>query len=273
MSDTRQGISLVLVVKNVASTVSATISAWASGMSALGREWELLVIDDGSTDGTVAAATKACDKVKLARLLPTPAPTGFGACVRSALPQTRFPLLAIATTDYPYTPADLGRMVEKLGRKEMIYDRELEVVLVNGCRMGVPVPTAWRRLGWVIRKFARVALGLPLTPLTGWLGRGEHFRSWYAWFVFGNPFIDPNCGLKLMRKSLIESFPIQSDGDFAHAEIIAKTTFLTQLADELPLTPKAVAVPSPLWSKIDRKRLFRHPQFRVESTQPVDITG
>jgi hypothetical protein len=208
-------------------------------------------------------------KMQHVRQLASPPEPGVGSALRTIVAVAQYPILGFATTDYPYSPNDLPRMLHEFGRKETIYDREFEVVLVNGCRSGVPVPGFWKAIGFGVRGFARIALGLPMERLSGWLGWREHARSWWCWLVYGNPFHDPQCGFKLIRKSLIESFPIQSDGDFVHVEVIGKTTFLTNLTAEVILTATVTPVPRPSWSSVDRRRVFRHPEFRHPKPAPA----
>jgi glycosyltransferase involved in cell wall biosynthesis len=252
----------------VGSKLPSLITAWTTALAKTGRSWELLIVDQGSTDDTLAVAQSATEGKSSIRLLPTPVNPGTGSCFRAAVEASTHPLIGFVTTDYPYSPADLPRFLAEIQRSEVVYDRTFDVVLVNGCRRGVPVPGFWSGLGWCVRNFMRWALGFPVAPLPGWLGLKEHVRAWYAWAMYGNPFQDPNCGFKLMRRSLISSFPLQSYGDFVNVELIGKTTFLTNLTAEVELTPSPTPVPSPDWTREDRKEVFRNPQF-IQTLSPA----
>src|SRR5206468_4432726 len=72
---------------------------------------------------------------------------------------------------------------------------------------------------------------------------------------------DVNSAFKLWRTGFLRRFPIQSDGDFVHTELVAKATFLTSIMDEVPLTPRSEPLPAlgPIHS--DRRTVFRNPQF------------
>jgi hypothetical protein len=70
-----------------------------------------------------------------------------------------------------------------------------------------------------------------------------------------------NSAFKLWRVSFLKRFPIQSDGDFVHTELVAKATFLTSIMDEVPLTSKPAPLPALGPVSSDRRRLFRAPQF------------
>jgi hypothetical protein len=214
-------------------------------------------VDDGSTDGSAAKADDLAAKRKHLRVLEHDAPRGFGACLRTALAESAHPLFFYTALDYPYTPHDLAKLLTRIDHTDELMHRKLD--LVSGCRTGRPVPEFWRWLGRGFRLFCRVALGLHLEPLPGWLGFREHARSWLAWVLFGVPMTDPNAAFKLFRRSMLDRFPIQSDGDFVHVELIAKGTFLTCLMDELPLTPRPDPIPAASWA--DLGTVLRNAQF------------
>lgn len=200
---------------------------------------------------------------------------GYGAAVRAAIDAATSPLVLLTAADYPYTPADLPKLIEKLETAGEVLDPATgEWVmrtpdLVCGARTGRPVPGGLKQLGWIYRTFCRLALGLPQNPLPGWYGLGEHLRAWRAWVVYGDGLNDPHCAFKLIRRSLLDRFPLQCDGDMAHVELVAKVTFLTCLMDEVHLTPKPDPLPKAVWTRKDRKTLWGRPKFRKP---PADTT-
>jgi hypothetical protein len=203
---------------------------------------------------------------------------GYGAAVRSALDAATSPLVLLTAADYPYTPADLPRLIEKLETAGEVLDPATgEWVmrtpdLVCGARTGRPVPGGLKQLGWAYRTFCRLALGLPQQPLPGWYGFGEHLRAWRAWVVYGDGLNDPHCAFKLIRRSLLDRFPIQCDGDMVHVELVAKATFLTCLMDEVHLTPQPDPIPTAVWAKKDRRALWGKPKFRKPPREAVAAT-
>ena len=251
-------VSILIPVRNVAPTVEAQLRAWVTYLKSLKRDWEIILVDDASSDDTVSVLEPHCGPT--IRLFKHESPQGDGACIRTALAHAQHPLVCVTLFDYPYVPSDLGPMLERIDVFEESIGRRFDIV--SGCRNGRRSPRFWKVVGRVYRGFCRVAFGLPLTPPIGWLGVCEHFRSWYAWLIFGCPLTDPNSGFKLFRKELIERFPIQSNGGFVHAELIAKSTFLVCLMDELPLTASDAAIPKVEWS--EAMHLFSDPEFNRE---------
>jgi glycosyltransferase involved in cell wall biosynthesis len=258
-------VSVVLPVRNAADRLGPAVRDWHAALSGIGRGFELLIVDDGSTDGTAEIADALASELPDVRVLRHPAYRGFGACLRSALPETRHPLFFYAALDYPYTPADLGPMLERIGHRDEYMNRRID--LVSGCRTGRPTPWVWVASGKLVRGFARVALGLPLDPLPAWPGLREVLRSWLVWAVFGDPLCDPNSAFKLFRKALFDKFPVQSDGDFVHVELVAKATFVTALIDELPLTPKPDRGPPTWWGEF--WKVIRDPQFTPQESKEL----
>jgi glycosyltransferase involved in cell wall biosynthesis len=243
-------LTAVLPVRDAARALRPAVETWLETLDALGRDYELLIVDDASTDDTAAEAAKlAADRPRV-RVLRHETRQGFGACLRTALAESQHPLFFYTALDYPYTPADLGKLLARIDERDAILGHKLDVV--SGCRTGRPVPAGWRALGGLYRLFMRVALGNPRDPLPSWLGAREHARAWLAWLVFGTPLEDTNSALKLFRRSVFDKFSVQCDGDFVHAELIAKATFTTCLMDELPLTPKPDPVPRTEWREFGK---------------------
>jgi hypothetical protein len=200
-------------------------------------------------------------------LTPAMNPLGYGATIREALKTARHPLVLLTDTSYPYSPADLGKLLERIETPGEILDAASDTWqmripdLVIGCRTGVPVPQPFRALGAVYRGFCRIVLGMPFQPLPGWYGLREQIRTWWAWVLYGVPVTDPHCGFKLFRRQFLDRFPIQCNGDLVQIELIAKATFLTCLMDEIPLAPRPNPIPYAVWHRADRRVLFRRPKF------------
>src|SRR5262249_26987009 len=197
------------------------------------RDYEIVLVDDGSTDQTGALAERLVEKHPRLRVVRHPDPQGFGATLRTGLAQARYPLLVTAPCDEQYQPADLKLFLcpkEKDPMPEI--DRN---DLVAGYRVWQPVPWPLRGLGWCYRVLVRVLLNHTPERLPGWLGWRGHAWRLFARLVFGLRLPDVDCPFILFRRSVFERIPIQSDGDFALLEVLAKANFLGKMMSEKPV--------------------------------------
>jgi len=111
---------------------AASIAAMVRNLAATARWREILVVDDGSTDGTGALASAAG-----ARVIRHPYNKGNGAAVKSGIREATGEFILIADGDGQHRPSDAPRLVSHLDP----YD------LVVGARSGRTQAGLTRRLG------------------------------------------------------------------------------------------------------------------------------
>ncbi|HUR53268.1 MAG TPA: glycosyltransferase family 2 protein [Gemmataceae bacterium] len=258
-SPRRDGITAVVPVHDAADRLDKLIPAWAAALDKLDRPYEILVVDDGSTDTTPTVLEKLAARVPHLRVLKHEARRGFGASLKTALAEAAQPLFFYTSLDYPYTPGDLKRFVERIEVRDEFLNRQPD--LISGARTGQSAPVVGRALGRAWRILARVAAGMQLQPRATWLGFGDYAYNKFVGTVFGVPLGDVNSAFKLYRTAFLKRVPIQSDGDFVHTELVAKATFLTSIMDEIPLTPKPDPAPPLSPMRAEMWRVFKHPSF------------
>ncbi|VTU01984.1 Glycosyltransferases OS=Pelotomaculum thermopropionicum (strain DSM 13744 / JCM 10971 / SI) GN=WcaA PE=4 SV=1: Glycos_transf_2 [Gemmataceae bacterium] len=262
MTKTNDAVTVVIPVHNAADRLDR-VTSWRLALEKLNRTHELLVVDDGSTDGT---ADRLASKEPRARVLRHDARRGFGACLRTALAEAKHPLFFYTALDYPYSPHDLRPFFERIELRDEVLGKQPD--LISGCRTGLPTPLLPKVVSLAWRGFWRVFAGMPMQPPAPWHGWAEFWYGARASWVFGVPLNDVNSCFKLYRTAFLRRFPIQSDGDFVHVELVAKATFLTSIMDEQPLTAKPDPVPPLGDTAADRRRLFRHPDFCFPPVAP-----
>lgn len=243
-------LSVVLPACNVAATVKTVLHSWVAYLDSLQRDYEIILVDDGSTDGTATEAESIATEQPKLRVLKHDRPRGFGAALRTGLATCKHPLFCYASCDPLYPPAELAKLLERIDR----------VDAVTACRCGRPVPTALRVTGFLWRCLVRVLFGIPLSPMAGWLGARPQAYQKLIRFCFGVRVRDFDSPFKLFRRSIFERIPLQADGQFVHAEILAKANFLGCLLDEPELNIPATWDTDPRrWTEL--RQVFRLPDF------------
>ena len=91
------------------------IRAVVEGVRAVGPEWDVLVIDDGSTDETQAEAAAGG-----ARVIRHPYNIGNGAAIKTGLRGATGDIVVMLDADGQHDPADIPRLLEPLSTHDLV---------------------------------------------------------------------------------------------------------------------------------------------------------
>ncbi len=170
MSPTVPDLSVIIPSFNEESRLSATLERIAAYLSTSGRKAEILVVDDGSKDGTAAVAEYFRIKIPTLRVVSNGVNRGKGYSVRHGMLEARGHIAL-------FTDADLSAPIEEAGK--LIAALETNDVAIGSRAMDRSLisvhESRFREFaGIIFNKIVRVIL---------WL-----------------PFVDTQCGFKAFRR-------------------------------------------------------------------------
>lgn len=144
-------VSVVVPVYNEAATIGNVIER----LRRLPFPAEIVVVDDGSTDGTSDVLREFAD----VRVIRHAVNRGKGAAIRSALPHCTGDIVVIQDADLEYDTEELPRVVQPL--------LEQQAAVVYGSRFldGLPAGMPWpnKIMNIVLRVLVRLLYGVALT--------------------------------------------------------------------------------------------------------------
>jgi len=238
-------ISLILLATGATSDAAESIIEWRTYLATLDRPFELLLVPIIALDPNPMLA-------ELRQITYDPA-RGIGPALQAAVEAAQHPLIAIATADRQYQPADLNVLLAVIDK----------VDLVIGCRIARRPGMARRALGALGRAIGWLLIGLPLQASPCIAGATPWRRRWVARWAFGVRLVDPESAFRLIRRGAALRIVLQSRGWFALVEQLAKANHLELIMAEEPIAWSPLAAlpgdPSPFAQ--DARGLFRHPDF------------
>ncbi len=197
-------VTLLMPCLNEAETLAGCIAAARAGLAAAGVEGEILIADNGSTDGSQEIATKLG-----ARVVPISA-RGYGNALRGGMSAARGRFLIMGDADLSYDFSKITPFIEKL---------RAGADLVMGCRMprggGTIMPKAmpWKHQ-WI---------GNPVLTFIGRL-------------LFKCPSQDFHCGLRGLTKAAFVKMDLRTTGMEFASEMVIKASLLKLSILEVPIT-------------------------------------
>ncbi|HEY7958224.1 MAG: glycosyltransferase family 2 protein [Polyangia bacterium] len=129
-------VSIVIPVYNEAQTVAALVDKVRALDFGPGTDKELLIVDDGSSDGT-REALRRFDGVDGIRLHHSPVNLGKGASLRIGFRQATGDIITIQDADLELDPEELKRLIVPIteGRADVVFGSRF----LDGKRRGSPI--------------------------------------------------------------------------------------------------------------------------------------
>ncbi len=193
-------LSVILPAYNQETNLEKALGDWIDYVESLGRDYEVFVVDDGSTDRTAELAEAQGAAHPRLRVLRHPSHLGYGAALRTGLASAQYPLCFYADCNNGYVAGDLQLLLEAVDQVDVVAGHRIWA----GPQPRVPFKE-------------RVFRGL-VRP------------------IFGVKLKDIDCAFKLFRREIFRRIPIQCNSSFVHTEILAKANFLGCLMTEVPVS-------------------------------------
>ncbi|HXE44244.1 MAG TPA: glycosyltransferase family 2 protein [Conexibacter sp.] len=180
------GLSIVLPCFNEQDNVADAIRYATAAASAVAEDYEVIVVNDGSTDATAerAAAFAAADR--RVRLVVHAVNRGYGDALRSGLDAARMPWVFLTDADLQFDLRELERFLPLVADADVLVGRRAQRrdPLLRRANAG-----AWN---WLVRR------------------------------LFALPIRDVDCAFKLIRAELLDGLELKAHGAMISTELVVR---------------------------------------------------
>jgi glycosyltransferase involved in cell wall biosynthesis len=163
-------------------------------------DWEIILVDDGSKDGTGAIADRLAGQDARIRVVHHAVNGGYGAALQSGFKAARKDYAFFTDGDGQFDVAEIERLLERVGQAD----------IVCGIRR--------HRQDKLIRKINSAC----------W--------AWLVQRVLGFRCADVDCAFKLFKREIFGRIELKSTGALISAEILARASRLGYTIVSLPVT-------------------------------------
>ena len=189
-ADPRPGLSLVIPAFNESAVIARAVAEAEAALSRHFDHFEIIVVDDGSSDDTAAVVFEALAVSPHTRILWHDRNRGYGAALRTGFEAARFDLVSFTDADCQFDLTDLARLAPLAA----------EVPIVAGYRADRKDPWRRRFLSWGYNVLARALCGTRVR--------------------------DVDCALKVFRRSVLVNLLPESRGYFVNTEMMTRAARL-----------------------------------------------
>jgi glycosyltransferase involved in cell wall biosynthesis len=170
-------LSIIVPLYNEEANVERLYRAIVNSVVTLGISYEILFVDDGSSDNTVPIALELCEKDSRLRLIKFRRNYGQTPAMAAGIEHSRGSVLVTMDGDLQNDPDDIGRLLKKM-------------------EQGYDIVVGWRHK----RKDKLITRKIPSRIANRLIGK-----------ITGVPIRDNGCSLKAYRAEVIKKIPLYSE--------------------------------------------------------------
>ncbi len=194
------GLSIVLPAYNEEANVESAVERVSTVAQQLGMDYEIILVNDGSTDRTGEIARELMQRIPNFRLVEHYPNRGYGGALKAGFAAATKDLIVFVPADNQFDFGEINRLLERIE----------EADIVSGYRA--------RRQDPFIRKLNAFGWNTLVRLLFGYLCR------------------DIDCGFKLFRREVLKHVNLVSDGAMIDTEFLAGAKARGFRIAEVPVT-------------------------------------
>lgn len=187
MSMQKKSVSVFFPCYNDAKSISRLVLDAQKILSSLADDWEIIVVNDGSTDESAEVLKRLARTIPRLRIVNHFRNKGYGAALRSGFAAVRKSLVFYTDGDGQYDVKELAELLPLMTRN---------TDFVNGIKMNRKDPTY------------RVVIG--------------NWYSFIARWMFWLPIYDVDCDFRLIRRSVLKKIHLVSNSGAICVELVKK---------------------------------------------------
>lgn len=153
------------------------------------RDWEIIIVDDGSSDNTLKIGQELSRQYKNVRTITHAPNRGYGAALREGFTHAKYKYVVFTDGDRQFDFSEVKKLIEQIYGSDIV-------------------------IGFRKKRRDDMSRHILMNLLKIW-----------DYLFFGFYFKDIDCGFKLFKKEAIEKImPLRSEGAMITTEILAKAT-------------------------------------------------
>ena len=192
-------LSVIFPAYNEEGNITKTVESARAILSKVAAKWEIIVVNDGSKDGTAQICDELAEADPCVRVVHHPGNRGYGAALKSGISAARHEYIFFSDSDGQFDLEELPGFLEQA--------EHYDIVAGYRAKRQDPVHRLINAWGW--NMLVRALLGIRVR--------------------------DIDCAFKVFRREVFERIQIRAVGAMVNTEILAQAHKFDMQIKELPV--------------------------------------